>query len=295
MNGTECQGKSCCSSLLVPGGTFMMGRSASGTDAYSGGALDEQPEHVASVASYYLDEYEVTVGRFRKYVEQYNGTPPVVGAGAHPLIAGSGWQSDWNGSIPETQAQLIYNLTCHSEYATWRDSASGTEALPLNCVSWYEAFAFCAWDGARLPTEAEWEYAAAGGSEERLYPWGSQEPSKTLATYGCLYSGTSDLSFDDIAGVGSLPAGAGRWGHKDLAGNMLEWALDGYDSSWYAGTGNTCSNCANVTTTSIRVFRGGAFTGEGTYLRAAYRSRDFSSLHPGLRTALTGFRCARTP
>ena len=87
MTGTECQGKSCCSNILVPGGMFAMGRCGDVYDAVSctdghAGYNEEVPEHSATVADYYLDEYEVTVGRFRKFVEQYDGTPPADGAGA---------------------------------------------------------------------------------------------------------------------------------------------------------------------------------------------------------------------
>jgi formylglycine-generating enzyme required for sulfatase activity len=291
MSGTACQGESCCSSILVPGGTFPMGRSESGTDAYSGGLASEQPEHNATVADFYLDEYEVTVGRFRKFVQQYDGTPPVAGAGAHPLIGGSGWQGGWNGNLPSSQAGLISSIKCSSTYQTWRDTTSGTEQLPMNCVSWYESFAFCAWDGGRLPTEAEWEYAAAGGSENRLYPWGSQAPSNSLAVYDCGYDGSSGCAFTDIGSVGSLPAGASRWGHKDLAGNMWEWALDWYDGSWYAGAGNACNNCAHITNASFRVFRGGHFGDYGSEVRAARRNYYY----PTYRLNAIGFRCARTP
>jgi len=294
MTGTECQGKSCCSNILVPGGTFLMGRCGSTyaavtcTDGYNGQG-DEVPEHDATVSEFYLDEYEVTVGRFRKFVEQFDGTPPPDGAAAHPLIPGSGWQAGW--SLASSQATLIGNVKCLSTYETWRDTPNGTEELPIGCVNWYEAFAFCAWDGGRLPTETEWEYAAAGGDENRLYPWGSATPENTLAAFDCLYAGTSSCAFEDIAEVGSLPAGAGRWGHKDLAGNMYEWALDWYDSGWYAGGGAVCDDCANLNTDSNRVVRGGFFSLGAGGLRAANRD----SRYPTNRYHSLGFRCARIP
>jgi len=261
-----------------------MGRSESGTDAYLASA-DEQPEHDATVSSFYLDEYEVTVGRFRRFVQQFDGTSP-----PDPLIPGSGWQNSWNGSMPSSQAMLTSYLDCSPGLQTWRSTPSGTEQHPINCVSWYEAFAFCAWDGGRLPTEAEWEYASAGGSENRLYPWGSAAPSTTLASWNCEYFGTLECTFEDIAVVGALPAGAGRWGHRDLAGNMREWVLDGYFMWWYSGGGNTCNNCANITDVSTRVFRGGSYMDSNDLLRAAVRP----SLDPTYRYE-TGFRCARTP
>jgi sulfatase modifying factor 1 len=286
MTGTECQGKSCCENIVVPGGTFPMGRSASGTDAYSGGYSDEQPEHNATVASFALDTYEVTVGRFRKFVQAYDGTPPPEGAGAHPLIAGTGWQSAWNTSMPATQAALMTNIKCTPTYQTWTDAAAGNEQYAINCVNWYEAFAFCAWDGGRLPTEAEWEYASAGGDANRLYPWGSGGPSvnPALANDGYSYQGP-------FLNVGSHPLGAARWGHQDLAGGMYEWVFDWYDSSWYGGAGNTCNNCANVTNASRRVIRGGYFDSGGFYLRAAGRG----NCGPSDRSYGVGFRCARTP
>jgi len=187
MVGTECQGKSCCSTILVPGGTFLMGRcgdtydATSCTDGYSSYYDDDElPEHEATVSDFALDEFEVTIGRFRGFVEQYDGTPPPAGAGAHPLIPGSGWDSAWDGGLASTQAMLMNGLNCDNQ--TWADTAGPNEKWPMNCVSWYEAFAFCAWDGGRLPTEAEWEYAAAGGSENRYYPWARLNQAKRART-----------------------------------------------------------------------------------------------------------------
>ena len=260
-----------------------MGRSASGTDAYASGDSDEQPEHDVTVSEFYLDTYEVTVGRFRRFVEQYDGTTPSDGAGAHPLIAGSGWQAAWDIYLPVDQAGLQSNLKCHGSYQTWTDTAGGNETYPINCVNWYESFAFCVWDGGRLPTEAEWEKASAGGAENRLYPWGPEAPSATTANF----YGSDNSPYID---VGSHAAGAGRWGHQDLAGSMWEWVFDGYDSGWYAGGGSTCNDCANMSEASYRVLRGGGFFSAATFLRAANRGGDAPTNLGGS----IGFRCART-
>jgi formylglycine-generating enzyme len=275
----------------VPGGGFPMGRRASGADACPGGMScggNELPEHGATVAAFYLDEFEVTVGRFRRFVLQYDGTPPAVGAGAHSLIAATGWKKAWNGELPASQAELVTRLKClgiggSALNQTWTDTPGANEQHPINCVTWYQATAFCAWDGGRLPTEAEWEYATAGGDENRLYAWGAAEPTAKLAVFEGI----------NILAVGSKPGGAGRWAHKDLAGNISEWTFDLYSSDWYNEAGSVCTNCANVDDGTSRVLRGGDYGDAPTDLRAA--SRVASSAGADGRSQGFGFRCARNP
>src|SRR5208337_5658772 len=95
----------------------------------------------------------------------------------------SGWQAAWESYVTPTNA----SLACTG--MTWTSAPGTQETLPINCVNWYAAYAFCIWDGGFLPREAEWEYAAAGGSEQREYPWGSAAPGTTnqYAIYGCYY------------------------------------------------------------------------------------------------------------
>jgi formylglycine-generating enzyme required for sulfatase activity len=282
--GLTCVGVSCCQNTLVVGGTFPMGRSESSCDAANAGMVSaEQPEHDASVADFRLDTFEVTVGRFRRFVQQYDGTPPAEGAGAHPLLAGSGWQSAWNSSLLADQASLMNALKCQETNQTWTDTEAGNESYAITCVSWYEAFAFCAWDGGRLPTEAEWEYAAAGGMENRLYPWGQQSPTPARANW----TGSDNTP---LLAVGTHPSGAGRWGHQDLAGNLQEWTLDLWDNDWYATGGANCVNCANLGDDPDRVQRGGSWDQISPTLRSAFRN---VSLYPMDRFASDGFRCAR--
>jgi len=272
---------------VVPGGTFLRGRSTTGTDQCPASTTcdaNEQPEHASTVSSFALDTYEVTVGRFRKFVTAYTGTPPVAGAGAHPLITGTGWQSAWNTNLATSQSALITNLKCYAPYHTWKDTADGTsENRAINCVSWYEAFAFCIWDGGRLPTEAEWEYASAGGSDNRLYPWGSTTPNNTLAN---IAGGIGSVNL-----VGQYSAGIGKYGQHDLAGNVWEWAFDAWD-----GTANYTSaasnNYANTVSASGRARRGGSWlTDFPARVRASFRSENA----PSSRNDDFGFRCARTP
>jgi formylglycine-generating enzyme required for sulfatase activity len=284
--GLTCEGASCCLSLAVPGGSFAMGRSIAGTDASTAlsveGFPSELPEHSASVSPFYLDAFEVSVGRFRKFVNQFDGTPPANGAGAHPLISNSGWQSAWSSYLVPSKAALLTELKQHSN-PTWTDAVGQNENFAINLVDWYVAFAFCVWDGGRLPTEAEWEFAAAGGDDNRLYPWGQDTPTVQMANF----AGSEATPQHDI---GTHDPGNGRWGHRDLAANLWEWVLDRYDPTWYAGSGSTCDDCANLSVGSLRVHRGGTYWRSEGYMRAAHRSEGTD---PALHFATIGIRCAR--
>ena len=270
----------CADGLLVPGGDFTMGSPA------GAGNIDEHPEHPATVAPFLLDKYEVTVGRFRRFLSNYGGVSPAEGAGANSLIPGSGWQSAaWMGTIVTTNDHLSFQVQeCGG---TWTAAPGANEARPITCVTWYQAFALCIFEGKRLPTEEEWEYAAAGGNEERTYPWGESPPTPQLAVYGCLFDGVPGCSDADLPAAGSLPAGAGRWGHLDLAGSVWEWTLDMYGPY----TTDPCDNCADLTAGVGRVFRGGDYQFEdlSAIRRAARYSYDPASEDP-----TRGFRCAQS-
>lgn len=264
--------ESCCAVTEVPGGTY----NRSNDTAFP-----------ATVSSFVLDRFEVTVGRFRKFVEAYPGSKPAANAGKHALIAGTGWDSAWNMNLAADKAALESNVKQCGMYTVWTDAAGANENLPMNCLSWYEAFAFCAWDGGRLPTEAEWNYAAAGGEEQREYPWSNSTTiDASYAVYECKGNGNPDCVVSDILKVGSKsPKGDGRWGQADLAGSMWEWNLDGYDSY-----GEGCNNCADLLNTSIRVTRGGNW-GSASGLLSSGR---FGST-PGGHNYYIGARCARSP
>jgi formylglycine-generating enzyme len=278
----NCGGSSndnCCASPTVTGGSFKLG---------TGNA------NSATVADFALDKYEVTVGRFRKFVAAYAG-PPANGAGAHKLIAGSGWSTTWNNLIAADSAALTTAVKCDLTTQTWNTNGAN-DRLPMNCVSWFEAFAFCAWDAGRLPTEAEWEYAAAGGGFERIYPWGNtpgptdalSSPALAYANYGCMGDGSAfgTCAVNDILAVGSKPSGVGRYLQLDLAGSVYEWSLD-----WYANYVANCNNCANVADQAAvtRVVRGGGWQDSGTSLTAANRAEVVPDSHDNFM----GFRCAR--
>ncbi|MFZ5896539.1 MAG: formylglycine-generating enzyme family protein [Myxococcota bacterium] len=286
-----CQGVNCCQSRLIQGGTYLMGRGAVGsTDACPSGMTcsdaAERPEHNATVSDFYMDTFEVTVGRFRQFYIVYDNVRQfAANSGANPHIAGSGWQTAWNSLLPANQGALSTAVQCGAQQ-TWPQTPNGatTENRPMNCVTWYEAAAFCAWDGGRLPTEAEWEYAAAGATANRLYPWGATAPDGTLANYIGYASRASTIQ------VGSFPSGRGVFGQYDLGGSMEEWQLDYGSTAWYGGPpGNPCNNCANLTAASTRITRGGSWETSAGLLRAAARSGG----DPASRFEYRGIRCVR--
>jgi formylglycine-generating enzyme required for sulfatase activity len=297
LTNCEANSESCCTSLEVPGGTFYRTYTY-----YDDSPIDEADP--ATVSGFRLDKYLVTVGRFRQFVAAWNaGWLPAAGSGKHTFLnggnglnaPGGGYEPGWvptdNGNIAPTNA----NLACYN-FPTWTNTAGTEENLPINCVNWYEAFAFCIWDGGFLPSEAEWGYAAAGGSEQREYPWGSTDPGRGFqyAIYDCYYpypSGSNcggAVSVASIAPVGTAIAGAGLWGQLDMAGEVGEWNLDGY--ALYA---NPCTDCADFTDALYRVYRGGNFD----YLTAPVdlRGSSRSQGDPSGSVSFIGFRCARTP
>jgi sulfatase modifying factor 1 len=298
---TSCPGgigsESCCTSPEVtPNGPF----NRTYTNSGSGPTGEADP---ATVSGFRLDKYLVTVGRFRQFVNAWNGgagyTPPA-GSGKHTHLnggsglnaTGGGYEPGWATSDNSYIAPTDANLACGGSpnYWTWTNTAGSQEDLPINCVSWYDSAAFCIWDGGFLPSEAEWEYAAVGGSQEREYAWGTAPPgtANQYAIYGCYYpSGSGTCStVGNIAPVGFAASGAGLWGQLDLAGELWEWTQD-----WYVATYSACTDCANLTAASYRVFRGGPFSSAPAGIVPTYRN----AFTPTNRYNYTGFRCARTP
>lgn len=142
-------------------------------------------------------------------------------------------------------------------------------------MTWYEAFAFCIWDGGRLPTEAEWKYVAAAGDQERLYPWGQETPGPITQHVEETYS---------RAPIGEYPKGNGFWGHADLASGAAEWVLDCYAPY----TTDACDSCANLLESTFRITRGGSLHDTRDTLRSASRI----PVPAAERTQPNGVRCA---
>jgi len=285
--GSGCE--SCCTSLDVTGGTYFRTYTNSGV----GPAGEADP---ATVSGFRLDKYLVTVGRFRQFVAAWNaGYGPQAGSGKHTHLNGgqglansgdpgtyeTGWDAtDWNAEVAPTGS----NLACMPPYDTWTSTAGAQENLPINCVNWWESYAFCIWDGGFLPSEAEWEYAAAGGSQQREYPWGSTDPGN--GTEYANYMG------GPITPVGSATLGAGLWGQLDLVGNVWQWNVD-----WAAALSDPCVNCAQITPSSGRVYRGGDYYILFPSALRVSPSGGFNGNEypPSNRDWVIGFRCARTP
>ncbi len=301
--------ESCCASLAVTGGTYyrMYDLIAEGdggaTRAADGGPTGQADP--ATVSSLRLDKYEVTVGRFRQFVSAWNGGAgwlPPEGSGKHSHLngglgllnaasdAGTMYEQGWVAADDSNVSPTDANLACDMFAPTWTPSAGSNESRPISCVNWYEAYAFCIWDGGFLPSESEWEYAAAGGSEQREYPWGSNAPGtgNQYAIYNCNYGpqgvGGVCTGVANVAPVGTATLGAGRWGQLDLMGSVSEWNLD-----WFGSYANPCVDCADLTAGTDRVFRDTEFF-SGTSVPA---DRDLFT--PTAAQSLIGFRCARKP
>jgi formylglycine-generating enzyme required for sulfatase activity len=277
--------ESCCTTLAVAGGAYHRSFDVAG-DGLSGDMTAP-----ATVSSFRLDKYEITVGRFRNFVTFGTSTqamPPATGAGAHAAIAGSGWDAAFDASLPADKAALLAALKCDTKFQSWTDAPAANENRPINCISWFEAMAFCAWDGGFLPTEAEWNYAAAGGSEQRAFPWsspaGSTAIDSTRAATQCTGDGLAGCTLADLLAVGTKPAGDGRFGQSDLAGNVQEWVLD--FGNLYA---NPCSDCASLVSNQTRIIRGGNFHFASDEARTGVRG----GFPPEQRFPEVGTRCAR--
>lgn len=201
---------------------------------------DEFPFHEVWLAAYWIDRTEVTNKMYSRCINEGDCTPP---------------------------ARTRYYLL--PEYADH----------PVVGVSWNQASAYCTWAGRRLPTEAEWEKAARG-MDARIYPWGNDPPSSTLANFDQHVNGTT--------AVGSYPSGASPYGALDMAGNVWEWTQDGYSPDFYSIS--PVLNPESASPVNRRVLRGGNWDSNSEGIRSANRFWAF----PG-RNDTDGFRCANSP
>jgi formylglycine-generating enzyme required for sulfatase activity len=242
--------------VWVPGGSFIMG------SAYGGAVAKSPHTQQVTLSGYWIYQQDVTVTEYRAFcVATGHALPP------------------WPGNV--------YSWT---EYTDW--TAPALRQHPIVNVSWKDAAAYCAWAGVRLPTEAQWEYAARGPREHN-FPWGGMataaDPNNGWDGAKCANWGNSNERNISTWPVGSFAADTSWCGARDLAGNVLNWCAD-----WYGDYSTTpVTNPTGPASGSDRVLRGGAwYNGGDSNTRGACRV----NCKPVVWYYGVGFRCvARSP
>ena len=301
--------------IYIEGGEYMMGSQ----DA--NGRSDEYPQHAVQVSGFWMDATEVTNAQFRKFVE---ATGYVTTAERAPdweelkkqLPAGTPKPHD---SIlvaaslvftPPSQKIALQNVGQWWSWvkgASWKaprgdgSSIEGKDSFPVVHISWEDAHAYARWAGKRLPTEAEWEYAARAKGKNILFPWGNEPIEKGTPKANTWQGSFPDLNtnWDQFANVAKVASyRPNEVGLYDMAGNVWEWCADWYDAAHYQGAkgksidpvGPSRSNDPMEPTVPKKVVRGGSFMCNESYC-SGYRvsSRMKSSPDSGMEN--TGFRC----
>jgi formylglycine-generating enzyme len=241
--------------VKIPGGEFEMG------DRWGRGDSDEKPVHLVKLKSFYLSKKEITVGQFRAFVQA---------TGYKTDADTSGWGMAWTGN----QGTIVKG-------ANWQNPGfPQADDHPAVMISWNDAVAFCKYTGTRLPTEAEWEYAAREGRKQYQFP-GADSLTEKQANYR--------LPADRDASPFTTPVGslaANGYSLFDMAGNVAEWCNDWYDPTAYDE--NVSSNPNGPASGQYRVLRGGSFMDNRDFCRAAERNAGL----PDDRVFSVGFRVA---
>ncbi|GJL66029.1 MAG: hypothetical protein NPIRA05_10000 [Nitrospirales bacterium] len=285
------------SMVLIPGGQFMMGTPPDDVCEWDSIVkvefcvqernADYAPRHQVALDEFYLDTQEVTVEQFGKFIKDTGYTSTVETQGRQSalvedstLFFGKIWEvetvegANWQRPLGETQ-DTLETLLNH----------------PVVQISWVDAQQYCEWAGKRLPTEAEWEYAARAGTTTEHW-WGDEAPPELVGnlpdtTFHAVFEKEMAFeSFDDGA-ARLAEVGAGRanpWGFFDMAGNVWEWTNDWYDSRYYQESPQ--QNPPGPVEGDEKVKRGGSWsTYQALKVRAHQASEDSDDQ--------TGFRCAR--
>ncbi len=250
--------------VYVPAGEFEMGS-----------RRDERarPAHTVFLNGFWIDRTEVTNAMYSAFL---NAEGNQVKEGVSWLEPGAGHRGVIYGHLQESEGLFR--------------PGSGYQDYPVIEVSWYGARAYCAWAGGRLPTEAEWEYAARG-PQSLAYPWGNTFDG-SLANYcdvNCPYD-WRDAAFDDGSAswtaVGSYPGGASWCGALDMAGNVWEWVADRWSEGYYARS--PVDNPQGPDSGTLRVARGASWFDEGRTRNVSCRKGLTPSSY---RMHWVGFRC----
>ncbi|HOX46343.1 MAG TPA: SUMF1/EgtB/PvdO family nonheme iron enzyme [Myxococcota bacterium] len=258
--------------LPVPAGEFWMGCNP---EVDKQCQADENPGRKVWLRAFRIDRNEVTTGQFRACV--------AAGACSAEGIT--------------VQRMSGQPFTTHDWACNWGQPRR--EEHPINCVSWEQARAYCAWAGKRLPTEAEWEKAARGSADRRRFPWGDQGLESSVRRANVVDQWALDKFSRDFAKeekysdgyegtspVGAFPEGRSPYGALDMAGNVCEWVADRYAADAHATGPNEDPKGAKDG--DKRVFKGGSFGRSSPESRISRRDGfDPTDQYAGL-----GFRCA---
>jgi formylglycine-generating enzyme required for sulfatase activity len=225
-----------------------------------------------------VDKLEVTVERFAEWVEAGQPTPCSSGSctldPGGPYETSMQWEATWNSDAASTAygnaTPCDEAMQFISPPLTW---ATPGNQYPINCVSWYHAVAFCAFEGKRLMTETEWEYLAGYGHPTDPYPWGADAPTCEHALWNQDAEGTNPCGFPKAGG--STPLGGSQLGAQDLAGSLFEWTWDWHnDYPTTAVTDYTGAATPHANSGMSRVTRGGSWAAAGFWLDV--HKRDFT-------------------
>lgn len=249
--------------VYVPEGDFLMGSSNNSGDS------DERPQHAVSLDAFWIDKTGVTNAMFQRFVSASGYVTDAEKGGWALVFINNDWE--------------------HVSGADWQhpngpsSSLTGLENYPVIQVSWNDATAYCEWAGVQLPTEAEWEKAARG-TDGRIYPWGIDVPTCSLANF---WTGSENKCQGRTSLVGNYPSGTSTYGAVDMAGNAWEWVNDWFSDTYYSQS--PTSNPPGPASGEKRVLRGGSWLSDAHNVRSANRGRAA----PDTRLGDIGFRCAR--
>ena len=271
-----------------------------GTDTKEGFPQDgEGPIRQVSLAPFLIDRDPVTNQRFAEFIAETNYVTEAEKYGWSFVFWSHIPAARYNELVEDTVAATPW--WCKVPGACWNfpegpgSSLRGRDNHPVIHVTWHDAAAFAAWSGRRLPTEAEWEYAARGGLEQKLYPWGDK--LRPEGEHRCnIWQGdfpnrdTGDDGYTGTSPVDAYPPNG--FGLYSITGNAWEWCSDWFDAEYHhTASRDDPTGPPNGTT---RVMKGGSFLCHKSYCNR-YRVAARSSNTPDSSASNLGFRCAATP